>query len=245
MLARQYVATCGWGIPFICGYNAISAILRGYGDSQRPMLFIALACMLNIAGDLLLTGVFGWGVRGVAVATIAAQAVSMVSAIVYLNRGHFIFKFTAAQRIDGARARELARVGIPISFQELMVRISFLYPDRGRQRARGGRGLRGRRLGEQVRRIRHAARDLDRARRLPRSRRRNYGAQRPARVRTAVGAGLGFALAAAACFFLMGAAFAAKHDWPVHPRRGDHRSGCAVLPRLLVRLPDGDVCVLV
>lgn len=128
VLARQYVVTCGWGIPFICGYNAISAILRGYGDSQRPMLFIALACVLNIAGDLLLTGVFGWGVRGVAVATIAAQAVSMACAIVYLNRGHFIFKFTLRNlRIDGARARELAGVGIPISFQELMVRISFLY----------------------------------------------------------------------------------------------------------------------
>lgn len=201
VLARQYVVTCGWGIPFICGYNAISAILRGYGDSQRPMLFIALACMLNIAGDLLLTGVFGWGVRGVAVATIAAQAVSMVCAIVYLNRGHFIFKFTVRNlRIDGARARELARVGIPISFQELMVRISFLYLTAVVNA-----------LGVDAASAVGVASKYDVFAMLPATSvasalaaftAQNYGAQRPTRVRTAVGAGLGFALAAAACFFL-------------------------------------------
>lgn len=53
-LAGTYVRICSLGILFICGYNAISAILRGYGDSRRPMLFIALSCVLNIAGDFIL-----------------------------------------------------------------------------------------------------------------------------------------------------------------------------------------------
>ena len=50
-LAKQYVTICFYGIFFICGYNAISAILRGYGDSRRPMYFVALSCILNIIGD--------------------------------------------------------------------------------------------------------------------------------------------------------------------------------------------------
>lgn len=65
-LAGTYVRICSLGILFICGYNAISAILRGYGDSRRPMLFIALSCVLNIAGDFILVKGAGLGVAGVA-----------------------------------------------------------------------------------------------------------------------------------------------------------------------------------
>lgn len=54
--AKQYVVMCGWGILFICGYNAVSAVLHGYGDSRRPMYFVALACALNIAGALFMLG---------------------------------------------------------------------------------------------------------------------------------------------------------------------------------------------
>lgn len=127
-LAGTYVRICSLGILFICGYNAISAILRGYGDSRRPMLFIALSCVLNIAGDFILVKGAGLGVAGVALATIGSQAVSMVTAIIYLNRKKFIFTFRLKNfRIDPAKARELAWVGIPISLQECMVRFSFLY----------------------------------------------------------------------------------------------------------------------
>ena len=54
--AKEYVTICSLGIFFICGYNAISAVLRGYGDSKRPMMFITLSCVLNIAGDIVFTG---------------------------------------------------------------------------------------------------------------------------------------------------------------------------------------------
>lgn len=127
-LARQYVVICSCGILFICGYNAISAILRGYGDSKRPMMFIALSCVLNIIGDVILVKYAGLGVAGVALATIGSQAISMICAIIYLNRRQFIFTFSLHNlRIDGERLRELAMVGIPISLQECMVRLSFLY----------------------------------------------------------------------------------------------------------------------
>ena len=123
-----YVAVCAAGNIFVCGYNAISAILRSYGDSTRPMLFVGVACLINIALDLLFVAVFHWDVAGVALATVIAQGVSMVCAIVYLRRRDFVFDFQPASFVPvGAIAKKLARVGVPISLQELMVRISFLY----------------------------------------------------------------------------------------------------------------------
>ncbi len=124
----QYVAICSWGNFFICGYNSLSAVLRGYGDSTRPMLFVAIACVVNIVLDFIFVRFFFLGAAGTALATVIAQAVSMFVAIFYLRRHGFVFDFRPSSfRITPKIARELAIVGIPISFQELMVRISFLY----------------------------------------------------------------------------------------------------------------------
>ena len=127
-MAKQYVTICFCGIFFICGYNAISAILRGYGDSKRPMYFAVLSCVLNIIGDVVFVKYMGMGVAGTALATVGSQAVSMICSIIYLNRRKFIFIFRLKNfKIYPELARELAVVGIPISFQECMVRLSFLY----------------------------------------------------------------------------------------------------------------------
>ncbi len=123
-----YVTICSLGIIFICGYNAISAILRGYGDSVRPMIFVGIACGINIVLDFFFVGSLGMGVAGTALATIAAQALSMIFAIVYLKRSNFIFDFKLSSfKVEKTLALELGRIGIPISFQELLIRISFLY----------------------------------------------------------------------------------------------------------------------
>ncbi len=127
-LAKEYVCTCGAGVVFICGYNAVSAILRGYGDSRTPLLFVAAAGCLNVAGDLLLVRVLGFGVKGAALATVLSQGLSMAWALSYLNRRNFIFKFRLANlKMRREKVRELLFVGIPISLQECMVRLSFLY----------------------------------------------------------------------------------------------------------------------
>ena len=124
----EYVAICAWGNFFICGYNSLSAVLRGYGDSVRPMYFVGVACVVNILLDFLFVKYVGLGAGGTALATVLSQGVSMAIGIGYLKRKRFLFDFKPASfRIDPAMAKELARVGIPISFQELMVRISFLY----------------------------------------------------------------------------------------------------------------------
>lgn len=124
----QYVAICAIGNVFICGYNALSAILRGYGDSTRPMIFIGIACFVNMILDFIFVKYLHMNVSGTALATVISQAASMCIAIIYLKRKDFIFDF----KLSGFRpvssiVKKLAFIGIPISFQEMMVRISFLY----------------------------------------------------------------------------------------------------------------------
>lgn len=126
--AKEYVSVCACGVIFICGYNAISAILRGYGDSKSPLLFVAISGCLNLAGDIVLVKYLDMGVSGTALATIASQGISMFLAMFYLNRRNFIFQFRLSNfKISKPKALELAYVGIPISLQECMVRLSFLY----------------------------------------------------------------------------------------------------------------------
>ena len=78
-----------------CGYNAISAILRGYGDSKSPLLFVAISGCLNLAGDIVLVKYLDMGVSGTALATIASQGISMFLAMFYLNRRNFCLLYTS------------------------------------------------------------------------------------------------------------------------------------------------------
>ena len=127
-LTYQYVAICAAGNVFICGYNAISAILRGYGDSVRPMVFVAVACVLNVVLDIWFVKYLNMGVAGTAYATVISQGISMIIAVLYLKKKQFIFDFKLKSfRPKKNIVKELAFVGIPISFQELMVRISFFF----------------------------------------------------------------------------------------------------------------------
>ena len=84
-LTASYVRICGGGIFFIVAYNLLSAIFRGLGDSRSPLIFVLVACIVNIAGDLLLVAVFGMDAAGAAIATVAAQAVSVVLAVALLK----------------------------------------------------------------------------------------------------------------------------------------------------------------
>lgn len=124
----SYVAICAWGNVFICGYNALSAVLRGCGDSVRPLYFVAVACVVNIVLDVLFVKYVGMGASGTALATVISQGLSVVIGVVSLKRSRFLFDFRPSSfRISLPMAGRLARLGVPISFQELMVRISFLY----------------------------------------------------------------------------------------------------------------------
>ena len=126
--AREYILLCCTGIFFICEYNALSAVLRGYGDSLRPLYFVAIACVCNIIGDIYTVGYLHMGASGTALATVVSQCVSMVVALFYINRNKGLFPFSLKKlHIDRTILKELITVGIPVSFQETMVRCSFLY----------------------------------------------------------------------------------------------------------------------
>lgn len=126
--AKEYVMICSSGILFIFGYNGISAMLRGIGDSKSPMIFILVACITNIILDLILVGGFKLGPKGAAIATIASQGVSMFLAIFYLTKKDFIFKFRFKNfRIYKDKAKKLINLGIPVSLQETMLSLSFLF----------------------------------------------------------------------------------------------------------------------
>ena len=77
-LTVLYVRICGGGIFFIIAYNVISSISRGIGDSSMPLVFVGIACIANILGDLLFIAVFKWNVAGAALATVIAQAISVI-----------------------------------------------------------------------------------------------------------------------------------------------------------------------
>ena len=125
---RAYVYICSGGVFFIFGYNAISAMLRGMGDSKRPLYFIAIACLCNIVGDLILVGPFDMGAAGAAIATVSSQGISMLLAIVYLVRKKFLFDFKPKSfRLHRDKVSTLLRLGLPVSFQDTLVNISFLF----------------------------------------------------------------------------------------------------------------------
>lgn len=125
--AMDYLVTCVCGLVFIYGYNIVSAILRGMGDSKRPFLFIAIAAILNMILDVLFVKYLGMAVFGAALATVIGQGVSFLASLLYLyrRRDSFGFDFKARSfRIDGAAFRRLLALGVPMAIQAAAVNLS-------------------------------------------------------------------------------------------------------------------------
>ena len=101
-LTVSYVRICGGGIFFIVAYNLLSAIFRGLGDSRSPLLFVLVACLVNIAGDLILVAGFGMDAAGAAIATVLAQAVSVVFAVALLIKKKLPFAITRGLAIQSS-----------------------------------------------------------------------------------------------------------------------------------------------
>lgn len=122
-----YIRICSGGILVIIAYNVISSILRGVGNANLPFLFVGIACVVNIVGDLLLVGVFHMDVAGAAIATVQAQLVSVVVSLAVLQKQDLSIRFSLKQcRFYPGELRRILNVGVPIAIQETMVQISFL-----------------------------------------------------------------------------------------------------------------------
>lgn len=126
--ATTYMRICSLGIPLIIGYNIVCALLRAMGDSRSPLIFVAVACGINIVGDVLLTGVLGLGVMGVAIATATAQGLSFVFSLIFITRKGMSFAFGRQDiRFDGRIMGNIFRVGVPMGVQSVLVNISFMF----------------------------------------------------------------------------------------------------------------------
>lgn len=128
--ARAYLVTCTLGLLFSYGYNMVSAVLRGMGDSKRPFLFIAIASVTNLVLDIVFITVFHLGVFGAALATVIGQSLSFFFAIAYLYRRRvdFCFDFRwASFRIDRAIFGAFLKLGIPFAVRFSAINISMMY----------------------------------------------------------------------------------------------------------------------
>ena len=125
--ARDYLDITLLGTVFIFGYNAFSAILRGFGDSKRPLVFVSIACAINVVLDLLLVGVFDMAAKGAAIATVVSQAISLILCIITLIKNDFVFDFKLSSfKFIKEHFITIMRVGMPISIQNVIVNFSFL-----------------------------------------------------------------------------------------------------------------------
>lgn len=122
-----YVRICGGGMIVIVAYNLIGCIFRGLGDSKTPLLTVAIACVCNIAGDLLLCAGFKLGTEGAAIATVFAQVVSVVISFFLIRKKELPFEIHRQNiRLHGWNLHNMLKLGTPIALQDLLVSISFL-----------------------------------------------------------------------------------------------------------------------
>ena len=128
--ARSYCVTCAYGLIFTYGYNLVSAILRGMGDSRHPLLFIGVATIVNIILDLLFVAVFDLGAFGAALATVIGQAVSFLWSLLFLYRRReaFCFDFKLHSFIpDREILPTLIKLGLPMALQFAAVHFSMMF----------------------------------------------------------------------------------------------------------------------
>ncbi|MDO5478509.1 MAG: MATE family efflux transporter [Clostridia bacterium] len=129
-MAADYLIICGGGLVFTAGYNMVSAVLRGMGDSKRPLLFIVIASVINLVLDLLFTGLLGFGVAGAAWATIIGQAASFIFSVYYLykKKEEFGFDFKKESlKFEKTHAKLIISLGTPMAIQSGFINISMLF----------------------------------------------------------------------------------------------------------------------
>lgn len=122
-----YIRICGAGMLVIVAYNLIGCIFRGIGDSRTPLITVAIACIFNIAGDLILCAVLGMGTAGAAIATVAAQIISVIVSLGIIRKKELPFTVNKENiRVHKVYLKKMVVFGAPIALQDLLVSVSFL-----------------------------------------------------------------------------------------------------------------------
>ncbi len=125
-LTAQYIRICGAGYVFVVFYNLISCIFRGLGNSKLPLLFVGIACVTNIILDLVLIAGFHLNVAGAAIATVSAQAVSVVMSLLIIRKQKLPFVFQKKDIRIGSEIKNVLIIGSPLALQDVLTNVSFL-----------------------------------------------------------------------------------------------------------------------
>ena len=124
--ASKYFFVTTLGNIFIFGYNALSAVMRGMGDSKNPLTFVGIACATNIVLDFVM--VPKMAATGAAIATVISQAISMILCIWFLKRNNFVFDFSRESlKIHKPTLKLILKLGVPTSVQNVATGLSFLF----------------------------------------------------------------------------------------------------------------------
>jgi len=121
-----YLKICFFGIPFIVAYNVIASIYRGMGDSKSPMIFVIIACSLNIILDYIFMGMFGLQAEGAAIATVIAQAVSVIISLIAIVKTRSLKLTKKDLKIDQTVMSAILKIGLPVACQDGFIQISFI-----------------------------------------------------------------------------------------------------------------------
>lgn len=125
--ATLYFNIYAIGLVVMFGYNGVSAVLRGLGDSKTPLYFLIIATILNIILDLVFVLVFGWGIAGVAIATVVAQGISFGLSVIYLNRYHQLIRVSYSGLVfDRDIFLKSLRIGVPTGLQHTFVSLGMM-----------------------------------------------------------------------------------------------------------------------
>lgn len=123
----SYVMICSGGILFITAYNVLGSVFRGIGDSKTPFIAVLIACIGNIILDLLFIAGLNMGAAGAALATVLAQAISVVLSFIIIRKRGLPFPFSRKQlRLNGKIVGRIFKLGAPVALQDVLVSISFL-----------------------------------------------------------------------------------------------------------------------
>ena len=121
-----YLRICFIGIPFIVAYNVIASIFRGMGDSKSPMIFVIIACTLNIILDYIFMGVLGMKAEGAAIATVIAQSVSVIISLIAIVRSKSMRLTKEDFKLKQETLSAILKIGVPVACQDGFIQISFM-----------------------------------------------------------------------------------------------------------------------
>ncbi len=126
---RGYIFYSAIGVPMIFAYNVLGSIFRGLGDSKTPLLAVAIACVANVIGDLILVAYCGMGASGAAIATVAAQTISVIISV-YIIRKRSLFNYSMGLRnfkVNWETINRIIWLGVPVALQSGLTALSFLF----------------------------------------------------------------------------------------------------------------------